>query len=243
MKGYIHSFESFGTVDGPGVRYVVFLQGCNMRCLYCHNPDTWGRGGTPYEACDVLEKMVRNLPFYKTGGLTVSGGEPLLQLDFVIELFSLAKKAGINTCIDTSGAVFDKENKELISKIDKLLSLSDLVMLDIKHINNDEHIKLTGHTNENILDFARYIDKKGVPLRVRHVIVPKITFKNEYLRALGEFLAPLTSIEKIEVLPFHKLGEHKYKTLGLKCPLEDTPALTDKDAKDALEIIKSAMSI
>ena len=241
MKGYVHSFESFGTVDGPGVRFVVFLQGCPMRCLYCHNPDTWQGGGTPYEANDVIKRMTRNLPFYKTGGLTVSGGEPLLQIDFLIELFSLAKGEGVSTCLDTSGVIFDKKSDELLKKIDKLLSLCDLVMLDIKHIDKDEHIKLTGFSNENILDFAKYIDKKGIPLRVRHVIVPGITFKDEYLFSLGEFLAPFKHIEKIEVLPFHKLGEHKYESLGLPCPLKDTPQLTEGDAKRALEIIKSAM--
>ena len=241
MKGYVHSFESFGTVDGPGVRFVVFLQGCPMRCLYCHNPDTWQGGGTPYESYEVLKRMTRNLPFYKTGGLTVSGGEPLLQLDFLIELFTLAKNEGIHTCLDTSGVTFDKENCELLEKIDKLLSLCDLVMLDIKHIDCDEHVKLTGHSNENILDFARYIDKKGVALRVRHVIVPDITYKDEYLKKLGQFLAPFKHIEKIEVLPFHKLGEHKYESLGLPCYLKDTPSLTDADARRALEIIKGAI--
>ncbi len=242
MKGYIHSFESFGTVDGPGVRFVVFLQGCPMRCLYCHNPDSWSGGGTPYEASDVLEKMTRNMPFYKTGGLTVSGGEPMLQLDFLIELFSLAKAQGIHTCLDTSGATFDGESKEYLSKVDKLLSVCDLVMLDIKHIDNSEHIKLTGHENKSILEFARYIDKKGVPLWVRHVIVPNITFKDEYLIRLGEFLKALSSLEKIEVLPFHKMGEVKYEGLGIECPLKDTPALCEDDARYATKIIESAMN-
>lgn len=241
MKGYIHSFESFGTVDGPGVRYVVFLQGCPMRCKYCHNPDTWQGGGTPYTAEAVLEKMTRNLPFYKTGGLTVSGGEPLLQIDFLIELFSLAKARGIHTCIDTSGVTFDLNNKEHLCKVDKLLSLCDLVMLDIKHIDDGEHIKLTGHTNKNILDFASYIDKKGVKLWVRHVIVPNITYKEEYLRELGRFLKCLNCLDKIEVLPYHKMGEVKYEALGIECPLKDTESLGDNDAKKAYEIIKSAM--
>lgn len=241
MKGYIHSFESFGTVDGPGVRYVVFLQGCPMRCKYCHNPDTWQGGGTPYTAEAVLEKMTRNLPFYKTGGLTVSGGEPLVQIDFLIELFSLAKARGIHTCIDTSGVTFDLNNKEHLCKVDKLLSLCDLVMLDIKHIDDGEHIKLTGHTNKNILDFASYIDKKGVKLWVRHVIVPNITYKEEYLRELGRFLKCLNCLDKIEVLPYHKMGEVKYEALGIECPLKDTESLGDNDAKKAYEIIKSAM--
>lgn len=241
MKGYVHSFESFGTVDGPGVRYVVFLQGCPMRCLYCHNPDTWQGGGTPYTAEAVLEKMTRNLPFYKTGGLTVSGGEPLLQIDFLIELFSLARAQGIHTCLDTSGATFDSDNLELLSKVDKLLSLCDLVMLDIKHISENEHIKLTGHTNKNILEFAKYIDKSGVPLWVRHVIVPNITYKEEYLRELGRFLKTLHNLERVEALPYHKMGEVKYDALGIECPLKDTEALSEADATKAYEIIKSAM--
>ncbi len=241
MTGYVHSFESFGTVDGPGVRFVVFLQGCPMRCLYCHNPDTWSGGGTPYTAREVLEKMTRNLSFYKTGGLTVSGGEPLLQIDFLIELFTLAKKKGIHTCLDTSGATFDSSNKTLLHKFDALLKVCDLVMLDIKHINEKEHIKLTGHSGKNALDFAYYLNMKNIPMRVRHVIVPDYTYKTEHLRSLGIFLKSFSNIEKIEVLPFHKLGEAKYDNLGIECPLKETPALDDEDAKNAYEIIKSAM--
>ena len=241
MTGYVHSFETFGTVDGPGVRFVVFLQGCPMRCLYCHNPDTWSGGGTPYTARAVLEKMTRNLAFYKTGGLTVSGGEPLLQIDFLIELFTLAKKKGIHTCLDTSGATFDGGNKELLHKFDNLLKVCDLVMLDIKHINERQHIKLTGHSGKNILDFAYYLYMKNVPMRVRHVIIPDYTYNTEYLRSLGKFLKNLSNIEKIEILPFHKLGEHKYESLGYDYKLAETPALDDEDAKNAYEIIKSAM--
>ncbi len=241
MTGYVHSFESFGTVDGPGVRFVVFLQGCPMRCLYCHNPDTWCGGGTPYTAKAVLEKMTRNLSFYKTGGLTVSGGEPLLQIDFLIELFTLAKKKGIHTCLDTSGATFDSSNKELLHKFDALLKVCDLVMLDIKHINEREHVKLTSHSGKNALDFAYYLNMKSISMRVRHVIVPDYTYKTEHLRSLGAFLKNFSNIEKIEVLPFHKIGESKYEALGIECPLKETPALDDEDAKNAYEIIKSAM--
>ena len=241
MKGYVHSIETFGTVDGPGVRFVVFFQGCSLRCLYCHNPDTWCGGGTPYEASELIEKMIRNLPFYETGGITASGGEPMLQLDFLIELFSLAKKEGISTCLDTSGIVFDRENKTLTKKIDTLLSLCDLVMLDIKHIDESEHIKLTGRSNKSVLDFARYLNEKRVKMRVRHVIVPELTFKDEYLLSLGEFLSSFDNIEKIEVLPFHQLGRVKYENLSIDYELKDTPALTQGDAKQALEIIKRGM--
>ena len=241
MTGYVHSFESFGTVDGPGVRFVVFLQGCPMRCLYCHNPDTWGNGGTLYEASAVLEKMTRNISFYRTGGLTVSGGEPMLQIDFLIELFSLAKEKGIHTCLDTSGVTFDPDKPELLKKVDTLLSLCDLVMLDIKHIDEGEHKKLTGHGLKNILDFAKYISDKGVSLRIRHVIVPDITFKDKYLIKLGEFIKELKTVEKVEILPFHKMGEVKYDALGLNRPLKNTPELGESDAKYALDIIKNTI--
>ena len=219
----------------------MFLQGCPMRCLYCHNPDSWCGGGTPYEARDVIQRMTRNLPFYQTGGITVSGGEPLLQIDFLIELFTLAKAQKIHTCLDTSGITFDKNDECLLKKFDRLISVCDLVMLDIKHIDNEEHIRLTGHSNEHVLDFARYLNENGVPMRVRHVIVPNITYKEEYLRALGSFLADFSSIEKIEVLPFHEMGEVKYDQLGIEYRLKDTPQLSTADASNAYEIIKSAM--
>ena len=241
MSGKIHSIETFGTVDGPGVRFVVFFQGCSMRCLYCHNPDTWCGGGTEYTADELIKKMIRNRPFYETGGITASGGEPMLQLDFLTELFSLAKKEGISTCLDTSGIVFDKENIALLEKIDKLLSLCDLVMLDIKHVDESEHIKLTGHSNKNVLDFAKYLSEKQIKMRVRHVIVPEITFKEEYLSSLGAFLGTLDNIEKIEVLPFHQLGRVKYESLGIEYALKDACALTAVDAKWALEVIERAM--
>ena len=242
MNGYIHSFESFGTVDGPGVRFVVFFQGCPMRCLYCHNPDTWKiNDGQQYSAEEVIEKIKRNLPFYTSGGITASGGEPMMQIDFLIELFELAKENGIHTCLDTLGVMFNSENKELMEKIDKLTSLCDLVMLDIKHIDDDEHIKLTHHTNKNILEFAKYLDGKNVRLRIRHVIVPEITNTEEQLSKLGKFLKGLNNIEKIEVLPYHTLGKAKYENMGMEYPLGDTPQLSDKDAKHALEIIRENM--
>ena len=241
MRGYVHSIETFGTVDGPGVRFGVFFQGCPMRCLYCHNPDTWCGGGTPYEASELIEKMARNLPFYETGGITASGGEPMLQLDFLTELFSLAKNKGISTCLDTSGIAFDRENKTLTQKIDALLPLCDLVMLDIKHIDENEHIKLTGHSNKSVLDFARYLNENHIKMRVRHVIVPELTFKDEYLLSLGEFLSSFENIEKIEVLPFHQLGRVKYESLGIDYELKDLPALTQGDAKYALKIIERGM--
>ncbi len=243
MTGKIHSFESFGTVDGPGVRFVVFFQGCPMRCLYCHNPDTWASdAGKEYTAEQIIEKIQRNRPFYTTGGITATGGEPMLQLDFLIDLFELAKSNNINTCLDTSGVLFDRKNTERMKKIDRLLSVCDLVMLDIKHIVNEEHKKLTGHGNENILDFARYLNEKNVKMRIRHVIVPKITYIDDELKRLGEFLKPFKNIEKIETLPYHTLGKVKYENLGIEYPLGDTPQLSEDDAKKALGIIEKAMN-
>lgn len=242
MTGKIHSFESFGTVDGPGVRFVVFFQGCPMRCLYCHNPDTWtANAGKEYTAPQIIEKVERNKTFYTTGGLTATGGEPMLQLDFLIELFTLAKQKGISTCLDTSGVMFDKSNDERMEKIDRLLEVCDLVMLDIKHIDDDEHKKLTSRSNRSILDFACYLNEKDVQMRIRHVIVPNITDKRDELLRLGKFLKPFKNIEKIETLPYHTLGKVKYENLSIDYPLGDTPQLTETDAENALEIIKEGM--
>ena len=242
MTGNIHSIETFGTVDGPGVRFVVFFEGCPMRCLYCHNPDTWVPGaGTQYTASALLARMLRNRAFYGTGGITATGGEPLMQLDFLIALFEEAKKNGIHTCLDTSGVMFHAGNGENLKKFDRLLAATDLVMLDIKHIDEDKHRALTGHGNANILAFARYLSEKNVPTRVRYVLVPGYTDEKDDLLRLGTFLGELCSIEKIEVLPYHTLGKAKYENLGIPYPLGNTHEATQGDAKAALEIIKSAM--
>ncbi|MCD8025590.1 MAG: pyruvate formate lyase-activating protein, partial [Clostridiales bacterium] len=236
MLGNIHSFESFGTVDGPGVRFVVFFQGCPMRCLYCHNPDTWDikAGRRQYSAQEIIEKITRNAPFYTTGGITATGGEPMLQLDFLIELFTLAKRSGINTCLDTSGVVFDPHNAERTERIDSLMRVTDLVMLDIKHIDDEEHKKLTSHSNKNILEFAKWLNEKNVRMRIRHVIVPRITDRRSELLALGKFLKPFGNIEKIETLPYHTLGKAKYEGLGIDYPLGSAPQLSEDAATAAL---------
>lgn len=213
-----------------------------MRCLYCHNPDTWtANQGQQCTAEEVINKIKRNALFYTTGGITATGGEPMLQLDFLIELFKLAKENGINTCLDTSGVMFDRSNKERMQKIDTLLELCDLVMLDIKHIDDEEHKKLTSHSNKNILDFAKYLNEKNVKMRIRHVIVPDITNNREELLKLGNFLKEFKNIEKIETLPYHTLGKAKYENLGMDYPLGDLPQLSEKDALNALEIIKEGM--
>ena len=239
MTGRIHSLETFGTVDGPGVRFVVFFQGCVLRCQYCHNPDTWSFNlGTEYEASDIIKRMLRNKEFYLTGGITATGGEPMCQIDFLTELFSLAKREGIHTCLDTSGVMFDKTKLE---KVDKLLEVTDLVMLDIKHIDNEKHIALTGKPNLNILDFAKYLSDKNIKTRIRYVLVPTLTDNENDLISLGEFLKELKSIEKIEVLPYHTLGKPKYQALEIFYPLENIPEATEEQTQKALSIIQNAI--
>ena len=185
IKGRIHSVESFGSADGPGVRYIVFLKGCNMRCQYCHNPDTWAKDGgelmTPEE---VLKKALRYKTYWKEkGGITVSGGEALLQIDFVTELFRLAKEKGVNTCLDTSGNPFSME-EPFKSKFDELMKYTDLFMLDIKHMDDAAHRKLTGQTNQNILEMAAYLSDHGKAMWIRHVLVPGITTDEDELHRL-----------------------------------------------------------
>ena len=232
ILGNVHSIESCETVDGPGIRFVVFMQGCPMRCLYCHNPDSWGIGvnfGIQMSPLDIILRYEGVKEFCK-GGITVTGGEPLLQIDFVTELFRLAKEKKIHTALDTSGITFVKEN---IEKFDKLLEYTDLVLLDIKHIDDEEHKKLTGHSNKNILEFAKYLSDKRKPMWVRHVVVPEITFKQEYLFELGKFLRGLKNITALDVLPYHSMAISKYKNLGLEYPLEYTPQLTKEQALQA----------
>ncbi|MBQ8290436.1 MAG: pyruvate formate lyase-activating protein [Clostridia bacterium] len=241
--GKIHSIESFGTVDGPGVRFVVFLQGCPMRCIYCHNPDTWDMAQAPMKmsADEVLSKMLRNLPFYKSGGITVTGGEPLLQLDFLIELTERAKSHGIHTCIDTSGLGFDKSNAARARKFDRLMASTDLVMLDIKSATPDGYRSLTASDGTSAFELLDYLEKKGKSTRIRHVIIPGYTYTDEQLTALGRRLAPYTCITDIEVLPYHVLGRVKYEGLGIPYPLDGVEPLTAQDAQRAREIIGKAM--
>lgn len=239
MEGYIHSFESFGSVDGPGVRFVVFVNGCSMRCKYCHNPDTWKMEGDVFSAEEVFNKAYKYRNYWKKdGGITVSGGEPMLQMPFVTELFSLAKKKNINTCLDTSGIAFDPNNTE---EVDKLLEVTDLVMLDLKHIDEQKHIELTGQSNKNILAFAKYLDKKGIPVWIRHVVVPGITFDDEVSEKLGEFIGTLSNVKKIETLPYHSLAIPKYEELGIDYPLVDTPNATKEQAQHVKEIIEKGI--
>ena len=218
MIGHIHSIESFGTVDGPGVRMVVFTKGCPMRCLYCHNPDTWEMsGGTDMTSEEILEQFEKNRTFYKTGGITVTGGEPLMQIDFVTDLFEKAKEKNIHTCLDTSGVTFRKNNTE---KFDRLVKVTDLVMLDIKVIDPQEHLKLCSQPLDNILDFTKYLEEKEVPVWIRHVLVPEHSDFDEDLDALGDFIDTLSNVDRVEILPYHTLGKFKWENLGIPYTLE-----------------------
>ncbi len=237
-QGHIHSFETFGSVDGPGVRFVVFVQGCRMRCRYCHNPDTWKIGeGELWNAEDIMNKALRYKPYWgNEGGVTVSGGEPLLQLEFVTELFELLKKNGINTCLDTAGGPFN-DDPEWLAAFDRLMRSTDLVMLDIKHIDSAKHKELTGIPNENILECARHMDELGTKMWIRHVLVPGYTDSDEQLNGIHEFVSQLRNVTRVEVLPYHMFGKFKWEKLGLKYTLEDVDVPTDESVKHAKEIL------
>lgn len=241
MKGFIHSLESFGTVDGPGVRFVIFLQGCPMRCLYCHNPDTWEAGrGSELSASELIGRFEKNRAFYSNGGITVTGGEPLMQIDFLLELFALAKERKIHTCIDTSGITFTASDSGYRRKLDRLTELTDLVMLDVKHINSEKHRILTGFGNENILAFARYLDEKRVPVWIRHVLVPNITDDEQYLSELGSFMGALSNVQALDVLPYHTMGIAKYREMGIAYPLEGVPQADKESVGRARKVILKA---
>ncbi len=239
LKLKIHSFETFGTVDGPGIRFVVFLKGCPLRCKYCHNPDTWnmeeGRKLTPKE---VSVQVLRYKNYIASGGVTVSGGEPLLQAKAVAELFRILKKNKVHTCLDTSGGGFKPEE---LHNYETLIANTDLFLLDIKHMDPVQHKWLTGEGNENILEFARLLNSAGKKMWLRHVLVPGITDSEEHLRSIAEFAASLSCVEKIELLPYHTLGQVKYEKLGMEYPLKGIPTPTKEEvyrAKEILGIIK-----
>ncbi len=239
IKGRIHSTESFGTVDGPGVRFVVFFQGCPLRCKYCHNPDTWDfSGGREVTADELMKEYDSYKEFLRSGGITATGGEPLAQPEFLTELFRLAKSKGVHTCLDTSAGCYDPDSH---SRIDEALKYTDLVMLDIKHIDDAAHKQLTGHTNRNILAFAEHIRELGIPVWIRHVVVPGITDDRDELFRLGEYIATLKNIKALDVLPYHDMAKSKYEQLGIPYPLPDTPPLTKEQAIAAREIILSGI--
>ena len=242
MNGFIHSTESFGTVDGPGVRFVIFTQGCPMRCQYCHNPDTWKmNAGSIRSPQSLIAEYERNRAFYRNGGITVTGGEALMQIDFLLALFRLAKEKDIHTCLDTSGVTYRPGESDYNRKLDELMTMTDLVMLDIKHIDPEGHKTLTGHDNANILAFARYLAEKNVPVWIRHVVVPGITDDPGLLTRLGAFIGTLPNVKALDVLPYHIMGVRKYEELDIPYPLEGVPAATQTQAKEAKKIILTAI--
>lgn len=240
IKGYVHSNESFGSVDGPGIRFVSFLQGCRMRCQFCHNPDTWKiNTGTAFTPEELFNEALKYRPYWgKNGGVTCSGGEPLLQLDFLIEYFKLCKSKGVHTTLDTCGQPFTY-NEEWLNRFDELLEYTDLILLDIKQINNERHTKLTTQPNTSIINLARYLKTKRQPIWIRHVLVPQRTDFDEDLIELSSFIESLGNIvQKVEVLPYHTMGVYKYKELGIKYPLEGIESPSHQRIENANRILK-----
>lgn len=240
IKGAIHSVESFGSVDGPGTRFIIFLKGCHMRCRYCHNPDTWNlSSGDMRTADELLDTAERYREYWgDDGGITVSGGDPLVQIDFVLELFEKAKERGINTCLDTSAQPFSRE-EPFFGKFQRLIRYTDTVLLDIKEIDEEKHKWLTGWTNKNILDCAEYLSEQGVDMWIRHVLVPGITDNEDELRRTREFIDSLKTVKKVEVLPYHTLGTFKYESLNIPYTLKDVPTPSDEQVKKAREILSA----
>ncbi len=238
MTGRVHSIESFGLVDGPGVRSIAFLQGCNLRCRYCHNPDTWVKtGGTEWEAEALFRKLYRFKPYWKkNGGITVSGGEALLQMEFVTDLFSIAKEHGVHTALDTSGGPFCME-PDYLGSFQKLMDVTDLFILDLKEMDPGKHKALTGQDNQNILELAKYLSAHEKSMWIRHVLVPGLTDSEDGLEALHAFLQELKGVERVEILPYHTMGVHKWEALGIPYSLTDVLPPTKEEVKRAEKIL------
>ncbi len=238
ITGRIHSIESFGSVDGPGVRFIVFLKGCHMRCQFCHNPDTWEMSGGEIKTADeLLSQALRYKTYWKKGGgITVSGGEPLLQIDFLIEFFKKAKAKGIHTTLDTSGGPFTRK-EPFFSKFNELMKVTDLVMLDIKQIDKEKHKILTGWTNSNILDMANYLSEINKPVWIRHVLVDGYTNDEKYLEKTYNFIKTLSNVRRVEVLPYHSFGMYKWEALNIPYSLKDVQTPSDEDIQRANTIL------
>ena len=215
----VHSIETFGSVDGPGLRYILFLKGCRLRCAFCHNADTWDLNSDDQRSADqILDHAERYRSYWGSeGGITVSGGEPLLQIDFLIELFKKAKQRNINTCIDTAGEPFTKEG-EWFTKFEELMHYTDILLVDIKHIDRNRHIRLTGKPNDNILEMFQYLNTINKPIWIRQVLVPGWTDDIEDLKKTRAFIETLSNVKKIEILPYHNMGAYKWEKLGMKYP-------------------------
>lgn len=239
MLGKIHSFESFGTVDGPGIRFVVFMKGCPLRCKYCHNPDTWNVSGAREMTDDeIVNNVLKYRSYYgDKGGITFSGGEPLAQIEFVTQVFKKLKAYSIHTCIDTSGITFNPDSEESVKKHEELMKYTDLVLLDIKHINSKQHKLITGQGNENVLAFAKFLSERGVKTWIRHVLVPSLSDDDQALYDLRDFISSLNTVEKVEVLPYHSMGKVKYDNLNIPYPLKDEVPPTKERVANAKKIL------
>ncbi len=238
LLGRVHSVETFGSVDGPGIRFLIFLKGCSMRCRYCHNPDTWDPETDDLRTADeLLTQAMRYRSYWgREGGITVSGGEALLQIDFLTELFRKAKAKGIHTCLDTSGQPFTRR-EPFFSKFAELMKYTDLLLFDLKHIDDTKHRELTGRTNRNILDCARYLSDIGKPIWVRHVLVPGVTDNDDDLYALRAFIDTLQNVKRVEVLPYHAMGTYKWEQLGIPYTLKDVSAPSEERVRNAEHIL------
>lgn len=228
--GKIHSIESMGLVDGPGIRTVVFLQGCNLRCQYCHNPDTWDLcAGEEMTADEVINKIKRFKPYFKNnGGVTFSGGEPLMQPEFLLELLKKCKENDIHTCIDTAG--YGKGD------YDEILKYTDLILYDIKHEDYEKYNEITRRKQDETLKFIKKVQENNIPIWIRHVVVPGLTDSEEHMKALKGYIDTIKNVEKVELLPFHQLGREKYKVMGIDYPLEDTEPM-EKDVVEKYQKI------
>ena len=238
LLGRVHSVETFGSVDGPGIRFLIFLKGCSMRCRYCHNPDTWDPETDDLRTVDeLLTQAMRYRSYWgREGGITVSGGEALLQIDFLTELFRKAKAKGIHTCLDTSGQPFTRR-EPFFSKFAELMKYTDLLLFDLKQIDDAKHRELTGRTNRNILDCARYLSDIGKPIWVRHVLVPGVTDNDDDLHALRAFIDTLQNVKRVEVLPYHAMGTYKWEQLGIPYTLKDVSAPSEERVRNAEHIL------
>ncbi len=241
LKANVHSIETFGNVDGPGIRFVIFFQGCMLRCKYCHNPDTWNLqndNARQMSVDELVNEAVKYKAFFQTsgGGVTLSGGEPLLQIDFILELFAKLKQLGINTCIDTCGGCY-ADTPSFNEKLKKLITFTDLFLVDLKHIDNEKHKQLTKRPNKNIIAFTNFLSNNGAKMWIRHVLVPQWTDDDHYLQKLREYIDTLQGVERIEVLPYHSMAKFKYEELGIEYPLKDVPQPSKDRIENAIKIL------
>lgn len=239
MKGRIHSLESFGTVDGPGIRYVVFMQGCPLRCQYCHNPDTWDpRAGVPYELTpgELHAEVLRYRDYIASGGVTVTGGEPLMQAPFVAAFFALARQSGLHTALDTSGAYV---SPEALSVLDH----TSLCLLDIKTMDAALYPRLCRHSQANNLAFLEHLQERGIETWIRHVVVPGLTDDDAQLHALGRHIAAHSVVTRLEILPYHTMGHAKYVAMRVSEPLAGVPPLSAGRADEIRAMLRQYVPV